>query len=248
MNVQCHTLAFGQHEYFKICLPTILDWTTRNNYSLKIWSKKDVEFYISPKFICKKILQDFLTSKDDFCLWIDADIYIQRNAPNLISEIGEGFWLAYDLGWGKNGKSEFELGCGWRDHWLEWCELNNFKKYENWNYRNFGVWAIDKKTAKKLLEIMVEPFLSPSRLIQDQHHMNFFAAQIQEDVKVLDYKWNAMVPRFYETKNIYTKKFLPNKFSLKGWQGGHFIHLISEKYKKIQEIEKLGGFDKFSIK
>lgn len=248
MSVQCHTLAFGEEGWLKLCLPTIVDWTNRNSYMFTIWSKEHTLGLVSPKFICKKILENFIESKDNWCVWIDADIYIQENAPNLIDEISEGLWLAYDLGWRTRGKKQFEIGCGWHARWLEWCESNNFEKYENWNYRNFGVWAIDKKTAKLLIDVMKEPFLSPNRLIQDQHHMNLFAARIRDHAKVLDYKWNAMVPRFYEQKDIYSKDFLPNKNSLEGWEGGHFIHLISEKYKKIDEIKRLGGFEKFCSK
>jgi hypothetical protein len=218
--IECHTLCYGNNWWIDECLPTIINWCSRHQYKLKIWTDKDVAELQEKKFIATSIWGKFIESDNDWCIWVDSDVWIQSEAPKLTSEMQRGFWLATD-----------PSSTAWAPLWRKWCFDHKLMPAprENWIYRNAGVWAIDKSTAKKLNAIAVPP-MYPG--VQEQHHLNYWASQLPESmVHVLPHQWNAMVPR---------------SKSLIGWQGGWFVHLLSDKKNKWDEMDRFGGIHKFS--
>lgn len=214
VSVECHTLAFGNCWWIDECLPTIQTWCGAHGYPLKIWGDSETVKLPSRKFIARRIWEEFAAGPNEWCLWVDADVWIHPDSPDLISELTPGFWLAHD-----------PSHALWNPNWRRWCASNRLPRPRaDWIYRNAGVWVLHKQVVGELLKVSRPPFIVG---VQEQHHLNLWASLMQEKlVSVLPHHWNAMVPRDTD---------------LQQWHGGWFIHLLSRKEDKWKRIQNLGG-------
>ncbi len=215
---QCHTLAFGNPWWLSECLPTLQDWCARHQHSLKIWGDQETRDLAARKFILVQIIQEFLHSEDDWCLWVDADVYVQPDAPDMATDLEPGFWMAED-----------PSRHAWLPKWRKWVAAQFKEKPARvWSYRNAGVWALHRSVAAALLKGMHKPYHAA---VQEQHHLNYWASLVPDIVKVLPPKWNSMVPR---------------NTPLDDWEPGHFVHLLSRKEEKWKELVRCGHLRKFN--
>lgn len=199
------------------CLPTLERYAQRHACKLTLWGGEETVGYPSPKFVIERILSEFLAGHNEWCVWIDADVWIHEDAPLLTEELASGFHMAAD-------PSEERQ----RMRWHEWCRQNGWRT-GRWIYRNAGVWCCDRTAATQILLLMTPPYRVG---LQEQHHLNWWLYQLQKQggaVPLLDRVWNAGVPQ-------------P---PLKGWKGGWFVHLLSNKTAKLEAIDQAGGFEVF---
>lgn len=208
---EVHTLAFGNPWWLAHCLPTIRRYTTRHALPLKIWTDADALGLPSPKFILRRLLQQFVDQGRDWCVWIDADVWIQPNAPLITEDLPTGFNIAHD-----------PSAYVWQQRWEGWCDRTYGRTPDRWEYRNAGVWAVDHQTARQLLRVIYPPY---KEAVQEQHQLNWWLSQSGLPCPALDRRWNAGV----------------QPGDLTDWQGGHFLHLLSQKAAKWQELQRVGG-------
>lgn len=219
MKTELHTLAFGNPGWMNMCLPTLSHYAERNASALKIWGADDCAGLPAHKFIIAKLLRGFLEGEADWCVWIDADVWIHPEAPLLTEGLGEGFHARFDPG------EAFQTG-----RWIPWCTQNKLPVSPSWRHRNVGVWACDRKTAAGLIGIMRPPFIQG---LQEQFQLNWWLQELERagfNTPALDRKWNSCVPHG----------------PIGSWRGGWFIHLLSRKEEKLDQIRIAGGYSAIS--
>ena len=199
------------------CLPTLIHYAHRHECPLHVWGKDETFQYASPKFVIKRLLGEFLQGPADWCVWIDADVWIHPDAPLLTDDMRPGFHAVVDPSAARQIV-----------RWYNWCRHYGWRP-GRWVYRNVGVWVCDRDSAKRMLALMQEPFREG---LQEQHHLNWWLYLMRQQggaTPELDRRWNAGVPH-------------P---PLDSWKGGWFLHLLSNKEAKLREIDRLGGFERF---
>lgn len=164
MLIEMHTLAYGNEPWMEHCLPTLRRYAELHECPLREWTDEEGKDLPHPKFIIGDLLRGFLSGDSDQCLWVDADIVIERAAPLPELETGRRWMAAPDA------KHE-----SYRRSWSRWCDQNGLPVRPYWKYRNAGVWLCDRAGAEAMLSVMLPPFRVG---IMDQHQMNHWWAQL----------------------------------------------------------------------
>jgi hypothetical protein len=197
MNLRVYTLRFGKADWLDLCVPTLEKWCARHDYPLKVYGNDPQ--YPSPKFCEKDMLEDFLASDAEFLLYVDADVFVQPDAPEF--PLTPGFHVAID-----------EPFPNWTVSWRKWCwEKMGLRVPDTFRHRNAGVWMADRASAELFLKHFQPPFITGT---QEQNFFNaalFKATQDGMDLVDLDPAWNQWKP------------FRRNDVS-----PGHFIHLLGK--------------------
>lgn len=194
-NVEVHTLRYGEPNWLPVMVPTQETWCQRHGYSLKVWDDGGLE---TPKFRIVEMLRDFLNGSKEWFLFLDADVFVHPSAPKL-PLLHSGLNVVID----KIGK--------WSRDFPKWAE-NHFGQdsYDKWKYFNSGVWSIDRRSAKILIQEMTGVFHRggewsgqlPSDYnrsfmagCQEQHQFNFWAFTASRkglSVHYIGSEWNVM--------------------------------------------------------
>lgn len=177
MTLHVSTLRFGHADWLQLCAPTLDAWCARHGYPLKVYGN-DYPHYPSVKFCTKDMLEDFLASDATHLLYVDADVFVQPDAPEI--PLTPGFHAAID-----------EPFPRWSVAWREWCQKKlGLTVPETFRHRNAGVWLTDRPSAELFLKHFQPPFVAGT---QEQ---NFFNAAIYKatldglDLIDLDPVWN----------------------------------------------------------
>lgn len=159
MKLQVHTLRFGNPTWLAKCAPTLKAWCNTHNHELVVWDDpKEFASYPSPKFVEVNSLMHFLKGTADVFAWVDADVYVNPNAP--ARPEFEGIAMA-----------TCQYHAEHQEHWENWCLENFMETPEGHRYSNAGVYFIDRAAAEILVKQMEPPFIEG---FQEQHQFNYW--------------------------------------------------------------------------
>lgn len=188
MKTTIATIRFGQADWMGLCQPTLETWCRRHGYELKVYGN-DYPDYPTVKFCTIDMLKDFLASKADRLIYVDADVYVNAMAPGF-PEI-EGLAMATD-----------SMHAEHREHWANWHEEHYGEQPGDHAYHNAGIWSVDRKAAKQWLAEWEPPFIAE---FQEQHFANSAAYRAKKagmKFSRLDSIWNTW-PRDLEPAWMY---------------------------------------------
>jgi hypothetical protein len=183
-KIEIHTLRFGNAWWVNELGHTLDLWCDKYGHSLRVWSNTDV----SPGYPCAKfgvidMMRAFVSGPSDWMMFFDADIYFHPDMPD-ISDLSEpGFYINTDP------------ATHYNTVFPEWCRKHfkaRVKDVAGWDYRNSGVWACDRQTAKEFLCLAKQPYI---RGVQEQHQWNWWlllASNRGMRVGHLPMQWNCM--------------------------------------------------------
>ena len=205
--VEVHTIRFGNESWMQECAPTLDAWCKRHGYALTVWGA--APHYPADKFQEVDMLRRFLNGRAEWLLYVDADVIVHPSAPvpEFMGKPGMHVMPDPPIRWVSGA-------------WPGWLKRHFGESPGKWVYRNAGVWACDREAAKRMLEVIREPFVEGQ---QEQHHFNLWlmkAAERGMPVHDLPPEWN----RF-------------PKFAGPGW----FFHMAGDKKaRKIAQIREAG--------
>ena len=184
MKIAVHTLRIGHIWWMQACAPSLEDWCEAHGHMLTIWRGRDIpRGYPHPKFCQIDMLRSFLKSDATHFFYVDADVYVNPEAPPHPRIPGPGLIAMPDLPtrisrtwprWARARHPGFRLRAG------------------EWVYRNAGIWFCDRSAAEAILKHAVPPFFSGC---MDQNDWNYWMAMAstKEGMPVHDLpvRWNA---------------------------------------------------------
>ena len=156
-GVMVYTLRYGREPWMAECGGSLKAWTERHGLELRVWRETDPS-YPHPKFAEVDMLRDFLKSEARRMIYVYADVFVHPTAPMM--EDHDGMAIMIDLPF--RGAEHLV--------WGTWCR-NHFPglETEGWQYRNAGVWSIDRLAAEQLLAVIEKPYHEG---VMEQHHFN----------------------------------------------------------------------------
>ena len=159
------TLRYGEAWWVGLCGGTLDAWCLQHGHSLRVWTEAEIpRNYPHPKFVQVDMLREFLQSDHAWLLYVDADVYVSPDAASAPPvDPGAGFYIKPDR------------PCGVSRSFGRWCSekfgADARKITPGWNYRNAGVWCCDRESARRMLEVITEPY---HQKIMEQHHWNWW--------------------------------------------------------------------------
>jgi hypothetical protein len=180
MKLDVYTIRFGDAPWLARCAPTLDAWCARHKLDLHIWTDEAarIKGYPDVKFCEVDMLEAFLESDADQMMYIDADVIVHPNAP------------APAFGPGMHARCHARRVNN--PYWIPWC-LEHYHKHpdDGGNYRNAGIWIIDRASAETLLSVIKPPFIEG---IMEQHQLNWWIMLAErKGLKVhdLDRAWHS---------------------------------------------------------
>ncbi len=176
-SIEVHTLRWGNPDWMAECAPTMEDWCARHGLPLKVTTTWDPA-YPDPKFCEIDMLRSFLAGDGEWMFFIDADTVIHPLAPRPHFP-QPGFWIREDT----HGRANHR--------WFAWC-MEKFGRHpsSDYLYRNAGVWACDRDSARRMLAVMEKPYHEG---IMEQDHWNWWISLAVEKgmpLRDLPHRWN----------------------------------------------------------
>ena len=171
---EVHTIQFGKPAWLAECAPTLTKWCQRYNYSLFKWD--DSHGLPTPKLVVKKMLKKFLDGDSEQFIYVDADVFVRPDAPAFPT--AAGIALATDP-WHQMHN----------EHFRNWAQENcDLTAPPTWQYRNAGVWTVNRAGAKSLLAAMNR--IKFVEFFQEQHWFNACVIASKTPVVDLSSLWN----------------------------------------------------------
>jgi hypothetical protein len=152
MKVEVHTIRYGAPDWLLACAPTLDSWTQRNGYPLRIWTMEDNK----PEYPCLKFCEidmwrQFLDGDSDWCIYVDGDIYVRHDAPELDFLGTDSRMYIPRAARRMNGRFPW------------WCRkygvTNIDEIIQTLIFRNAGWWLLDRASAEKMLRVISPPYI-----------------------------------------------------------------------------------------
>jgi hypothetical protein len=183
MKISVHTLRIGSVWWMKACAPSLEAWCKRHGHTLTVWASRDIpQGYPHPKFCQIDMLCRFLKSNATHFFYIDADVFIDADAPAHPEIPGPGLHAMPDV---PNRISR---------NWPRWARKRfpfARRAVAGWTYRNAGIWFCDRAAAQTILLYAVPPFYPGC---MDQNNWNVWLALAHHNgmpIHDLPVIWNA---------------------------------------------------------
>lgn len=183
LKIEIHTLRFGNPDWMSECAPTLDAWCARHDMPLFITSQWDAS-YPHGKFAFIDMIRSFLKGDNEWMMFFDADVIFHPEAPRPFFN-DKGFHVRLDQPFCKNPK----VKAGW----TRWCDTHFSAPPEDWVYRNTGVWACDRDSAKQFLAEVSPPYIDGTL---EQNQMNWWLIQANKKgmaVPELPTEWNRTI-------------------------------------------------------
>ena len=179
MNIEIHTLRFGDAPWLQRIAPTLDAYCQRHGIPLFVWDDTVIDpQYPCPKYCEIDMMRAFLDGPSEFMLYVDADILVHPEAP--IPELNPGLSMATD-----------ELHRVHDGSWRKWCREHFGVTVDvHFSYSNAGVWLCDRESAMRMLAEMQPPYIE---YYQEQHQFNlwaYLAAESGMRLNRLPDEWN----------------------------------------------------------
>ena len=178
MKLSANTLRFGNPDWMRKCAPTLEAWCQRHGYPLRVWGDEFPQ-YPCPKFGEIEMLREFLQGDSDMFLYVDADVIVHKDAPEL-DIVATGFHAATD-----------DWHSTHTEQWRVWCDETYTNRLQNGAiYHNAGVWACDREAAQRFLAQAQPPFIE--RLMEEFQWNWWLVNAVREGMEfhTLPDKWN----------------------------------------------------------
>lgn len=163
-SLEVHTLRFGSSWWVRFCGVTLDRWCRDHGYPLRVWKEADINpDYPAAKFCEIDMLREFLKGNAEWCLYVDADVYVHAGAGGFpVGSEKDRFLIRPD----RPGKFSRRFAA--------WCRRRfgaPASAARSWTYRNAGVWACDRKAAERMLAVIAPPWHEG---VQEQHQWNWW--------------------------------------------------------------------------
>lgn len=195
-------VCIGHQTYFDYTIPALYKYAQDVKADVKIVTQQNDFYKEKPHWELlhqMKILSK-QTNYNEF-LFIDADVLIKPNSPNIFDLKGTHIHAEEHNWWGEEG-GKLQI--------REWTQNNyNFEITKRPHlYYNTGV----IKTTLDDIKLMVEQFKEPFyEAIFEQHFLNYVFQKINLDIRKLDSKFNFLGPHTKEeSKGNYFLHFCDN--------------------------------------
>jgi hypothetical protein len=185
MKVEVHTIRFGNPFWMERCSKTLDAWCKRHGLERHIWTDETAleKGYPDVKFCEVDMLRAFIRGDSDQMMYVDADVLVHPEAP--FPHFGPGMHARCHARRVNN------------PYWIPWCIEHFGEEPDNGgNYRNAGIWVVDRDAAKRLLRVIEEPYIEG---IMEQNHFNWWLMLAErEGLKIwdLDRKWHSFPKEF----------------------------------------------------
>lgn len=183
MKISVHTLRIGKPWWMKACGPSLEAWCARHGHHLTVWGLRDIpKGYPHPKFCQIDMLRHFLKSDSTHFFYIDADVFIDAEAPAHPEISGPGIQAMVDV--------PTAISRDWAD-WARRRFRHARRAALKWTYRNAGIWFCDRAAAASILQHTGRPYFLGC---MDQNNWNVWLALAHQDgmpVHDLPVIWNA---------------------------------------------------------
>lgn len=184
VKISVHTLRTGKGVWWiDACSPSLEAWCGKHGHSLRVWSEKDIpKGYPHLKFCQIDMLKAFLKTDSTHFFYIDADVYIDAEAPAHPSPLLPGLHAMPDY------------PCRIVRNWPRWVKTRHPRlriPRGLWTYCNAGIWLCDRTAAQQILNRAEPPFFEGC---MDQNDWNRWCAMAAKDgmaFNPLPVIWNA---------------------------------------------------------
>ena len=178
MKTVIYTMNANNPDYAAYCLPTIERYAKKTNSDLIIMDESNMlSEYPNNHFLLYECYKHFDNSEYDRMLFLDVDILINPDAPNVFEEFPEGLWLRQ----------------GW-----EWDKVSDYAKqafnddvsdYSD-RYYSCGFAVAGREEVSKLVSLFgTKPWvIGPWGGNQGQ--FNYFLSQTDININVLPIRWH----------------------------------------------------------
>lgn len=216
-SLACYTWHYGNHTWIDAMSPSIESWARRNSIDLNVWRQPPVA---DPSEECTlaKMLKHFLTSDQEWMIYMDADVMVHPLAPNPLGNLHEkGMWAMEEPGQRRA-----------RSAWAAWVK-QHFQREVNPDYRycNDGVWLADRATAEKFLIYLSQPMM-PGR-----NNPYYFNLCLHDAIEAGNFQWRNLPSEW---------NHLPHRSSGVPEAPGWFYHCAGSDKGKALEHWQLNGF------
>jgi hypothetical protein len=171
-------MCAGTPDYAPYCLPTIEHYAKKTNSDLVVMDNSNMlAEYPNNHFLLYECYKHFVNSDYDRMLFLDVDILINPDAPNVFEEFPEGMWLRYGWNWQTVA------------NYARMAFNEDVSRYSD-RYYSCGFAVVGKPEAQKLVNLFgTKPWvIGPWGGNQGQ--FNYFLSQTDIDVNVLPIRWH----------------------------------------------------------
>ena len=178
-------INIGDIPYSRVTIPKIKNYCNKYNIHLNEINE-NINSYKYPHWCKLDVLKKFLDSDYERCLYMDIDIIIKNDPPNIFDNYNGGLGIVTDL----EHNNHY-----WSDHK---CYL--YLK----NYYNTGVFLIDRHTAKiiynhsKNFDINTLMYLKS----YEQPYLNIWIDQLDLKVQKMSNVWN-VCSKFIDNRRFF---------------------------------------------
>ena len=178
MKTAMYTMCDGPPDYAEYCMPSIENYAKKTNSDLIVMDNSNLlPEYPNNHFLLYECYKDFVNSDYDRMLFLDVDILINPDTPNVFEEFPEGMWMRQGWEWDKIV------------HYAWHAFGEDVRNYAD-RYYSCGFAIVGKPEATKL----VEQFGTKPWVIGpwggNQGQFNYYLSQTDIDVNILNYRWH----------------------------------------------------------
>ena len=169
-------------EYAKLCLPSQQAYAKAVGANYYVLDEKNVKpEYPTSHFNLLSAIEHFLQSDHERFLYMDADIIIHKNTPNIFEELPEGdFYLRYS--------NKYSVWYDWMKKNQSQLPMDGLENKFNY-YCNTGVILADKVHLQKIMNFLKPPYVV-GQWGGEQGHVNWAIAQSELTPLELSPRWN----------------------------------------------------------
>jgi len=182
-NDKCET----PDKYAHITLPTIEEYAKRVDADFVVVKDDHQKFqYPTPHFLLFECFKYFIGKQYSQMLYVDLDVIIKNNAPNIFAQYPSGFCIAEDL------PDTYGGAMGDYKTWMETIFKRPIGPYK---YFNSGVIVSDRESGEKFLKTLTE---CPKKMEKfsylggfgEQHMVNYLLNEFDINPITLDRRYN----------------------------------------------------------
>lgn len=162
-SVEVHTLRYGDRWWVRECGDSLDRWAERHGYAVRSWGQDAIPSGLPhPKFVVVDMLRAFLSGSADLMLYIDADVLVDPDAPDL-PDAGPDPFITI------RAHKPDSLASRKYHRWISKHYPNSRRTLRSWRYRNAGVWICNRAAAEIIVAAAVPPFIPG---VMEQHQWN----------------------------------------------------------------------------
>jgi len=180
-----YIINIGDIEYSRITIPLIQDYCNKYNIELHTITE-NLNNYTYPHWCKLDVLKKFLNSNYNRCLYMDIDIIIKNNSPNIFDYYKGGLNIVSDLHHNNNF---------WTEH-----KMYPYLK----DYYNMGVFIIDRKTAYKIYNHSINFHINSLMHLKsfEQPYFNIWIDQLNISIQKMSNVWN-ICSKFLDNRRFF---------------------------------------------